>query len=62
MDSMELSFNASRNRSCVHIMLNSDNILEQTEEFHVVLTFTENQPVVLDTDRAIFAIMDTNSE
>lgn len=62
MDSKNLLFNANQSRSCAHIMLNNDTILEQMEEFYVLLTFTENQPVVLETDRAIVAIMDTNSK
>ena len=41
-------------------MLNEDDILEQTEEFEVVLTSEDNQPVVFDT--ASVKILDTDSK
>ena len=62
MDSVNLTFDSNQNKACVNIMLERDNILEQTEEFQVVLTSTDDQPTLLDTTRAIVTIMDTNSE
>lgn len=62
IDSKELTFNANQSKDCVNIMLSKDNILEQTEEFQVVLTSKDNQPVVLDTASVTVKILDTNSK
>ena len=59
---MDLTFDSSQTRNCVSIMLRSDNILERTEQFWVVLTSAEDQPVLLDVDRATVALLDTTSE
>ena len=62
MDSVNLTFDSRQNKQCVNIMLKSDSILEETEEFQVVLTSAEDEPVLLDITRANVAIMDTNSK
>ena len=63
MNSVDLAFDANQTRDCVSIMLKSDNILEETEEFRLLLLPSQgDQPVVFGTNNIPVSITDTNSE
>lgn len=62
MDSVELTFGPSQRKDCVSIMLKSDNILEETEKFLLLLSSQGDQPVIFNTNNVPVSIMDTNSE
>ena len=55
----ELTFNSERSRECVSIRLVNDSLLEPTEEFEVSLTSDEEQ-VILNLERAVVSILDTD--
>ena len=57
----ELVFSSDSGRHCVSISLESDGILEDTEEFQVSLA-SEETSVVLDPDKAIVSILDTDGK
>ena len=57
----ELVFGVDSGRQCVSISLESDGILEDTEELQVSLT-SEETSVILDPDKAIVSILDTDGE
>ena len=55
----ELTFDSDRNRECVFIRLANDSLLEATEEFEVSLT-TDEERVILNPERAVMTILDTD--
>ena len=55
----ELTFDSARNRVCVTIVIEDDDLLENTEEFQLMLTTNEDQ-VILDPDAAVVSISDTD--
>ena len=55
----ELIFNPERTRDCISINLVNDGLLETTEELEVSLT-TDEEQVILNPDRAVVSILDTD--
>ena len=55
----ELTFESTRDRVCVTIVIEDDDLLENTEEFQLMLTTNEDQ-VILDPDAAVVSISDTD--
>ena len=55
----ELTFESTRDRVCVTIVIEDDDLLENTEEFQLMLTTNEDQ-VILDPDAAFVSISDTD--
>ena len=55
----ELTFDSTRARACVTIVIQDDDLLENTEEFQLSLTTNEDE-VILDPVEAIVSITDTD--
>ena len=54
-----LTFDSTRARACVTIVIQDDDLLENTEEFRLSLTTDEDQ-VILEPVDAIVSITDTD--
>ena len=57
--SSKLTFESTRDRVCVTIVIEDDDLLENTEEFQLLLMTTEDQ-VILDPDAAVVSISNTD--
>ena len=57
--SFDLTFDSERDRGCALIRLQDDDMLENTEEFQLSLV-TDEEPVILEPDRAVVSILDTD--
>ena len=55
----KLTFNSTRSRACVTVVIEDDDLLENTEEFQLSLTSDEDQ-VILDPDSTVVSITDTD--